>query len=63
MFSPQGKSLKWDPVKCGFTPKRLRSPATGDMLVITASLILEIGADFGAQVGILDRQGARDLKH
>ena len=60
---PHGKSLKWDSVKCGFTPNRLRSPPTGEMLVITASLIFEVGANFGVQVGILDRQGARDSKH
>ena len=59
---PHGKSLKWDSVKCGFTPKCLRSPVTGEMLVITASLIFEVGADFGTKVGILDRQGARDSK-
>ena len=60
---PHGKSLKWDSVKCGFTPTRLRSPVTGEMLVITASLILEVGPDFGAKVGILDRQGARDSRY
>ena len=60
---PQGKSLKWDSDICGFTPIRLRSPVSGEMLVITASLIFEVGPHFGAKVGALDRQGARDSRY
>ena len=59
---PHGKSMMWDSLKCGFTPNRLRSPATGELLVITASLVLEVGPDLGSKVGTPDREGARDIK-
>ena len=62
-YPPHGKPLMWDASRCGFTPQRLRSPSSGGMLVITASLVLEVEPDFGAKVGALDRQGLRDKKN
>lgn len=61
-YPPHGKPLMWDTARCGFTPQRLRSPPTGGMLVVTASLIFEVDPDFGAKIGALDRQGLRDSK-
>jgi hypothetical protein len=60
---PHGKPLTWDTDRCGFTPQRLRSPSTGGMLVITASLVFEVDPDFGAKIGTLDRKGLRDIKN
>jgi hypothetical protein len=59
---PRSAPLIFDPTKCGFTPRLLRSPpGSAFMLMVTDSVIIETDANLGKALGILDKQGLRDL--
>ena len=60
---PRSPSLIFDPTKCGFTPRVLRSPTGGTtMLMVTDSVVIDVDANFGKAFGIVDKQGLRDLE-
>jgi hypothetical protein len=60
---PRSPSLIFDPAKCGFSPRILRSPpgsGSTSMLMVTDSLLFEVEANLGKALGIVDTQGLRD---
>jgi hypothetical protein len=48
---PRGKSLRWDSARAGFTPRRLRSPDNGNLLVITGSVVIEVDPQAASLIG------------
>jgi len=60
---PRSPSLIFDPTKCGFTPRVLRSPTgSTSLLVVTDSVVIDVEANLGKALGIVDKQGLRDLE-
>ena len=48
---PQGRQMWWNEERLGWWPKRLRSPETGGLLVITPAVLIELDPASAKQVG------------